>query len=135
MGTPAYRAWSGFTFETICMKHVEEIKAALGISGIRSTEGSWIGKGDDSGAQVDLLIDRDDNVINLCEMKFASGPFSIDKKYAKELMTKTEAFRSATRTRKSIFVAFVTTHGLAQNAYSRQIVQNELSMEALFEGA
>jgi len=135
MATPAYRAWSGFTFETICMKHVEKIKAALGISGIRSTEGSWIGKGDESGAQVDLLIDRDDNVINLCEMKFASAPFTIEKKYAKELMAKMEAFRSSTRTRKSIFITFVTTHGVVQNAYSRQLVQNELSMEALFEGA
>ena len=135
MGTPAYRAWSGFTFETICMKHVEEIKDALGIAGIRTTEGSWIGKGDESGAQVDLLIDRDDNVINLCEMKFTNGPFTIDKKYAKELMAKTEAFRSSTRTRKSLFITFVTTHGLRQNAYSRQLVENELTMEALFEGA
>jgi len=135
MGTPAYRAWSGFTFETICMKHVEEIKAAIGITGIRTTEGSWIGKGDESGAQVDLLIDRDDNVINLCEMKFANGSFTIDKKYAKELMTKMEAFRSSTRTRKSIFITFVTTHGLRQNAYSRQLVQNELTMEALFGDA
>ena len=84
---------------------------------------------------MDLLIDRDDNVINLCEMKFANGPFTIDKKYAKELMTKMEAFRSSTRTRKSIFITFVTTHGLRQNAYSRQLVQNELTMEALFGDA
>jgi hypothetical protein len=97
-------------------------------------EGSWIGKGDESGAQVDLLIDRDDNVINLCEMKFSGGPFTIDRKYANELMTKAEAFRSATRTRKSIFVTFITTHGLSHNAHSRQLVQNELTMDALFAG-
>jgi AAA+ ATPase superfamily predicted ATPase len=134
MGTPAYKAWSGFTFETLCMKHVDQVKHALGISGVRSSEGSWIGKGDESGAQIDLLIDRDDNVINLCEMKFAAGPFTVDKKYARELATKVEVFRFSTRTRKSIFLTFVTTHGLVQNAYSRQLVQNEVALEALFEG-
>lgn len=132
MSTSAYKAWSGFTFETICMKHVERIKDGLGISGVRTSEGSWIGKGDESGAQIDLLIDRDDNVINLCEMKFAAGPFTIDKKYAQELMAKMDAFRTATRTRKSLFITFVTTHGLTQNAHCRQLVQNEVVMDALF---
>jgi len=128
---PAFKVWAGFTFETICMKHVEQIKEALRIGGIRSVEGSWIGRGA-KGAQVDLLIDRDDNVINLCEMKFANAQFTIDKKYAGELATKVEAFRAGTRTHKSIFTTFITTHGLAPNAYSRQLVQNELTMEALF---
>lgn len=131
-GTPGFKAWAGFSFETICMKHVEGIKEGLRIGGVRSVEGSWIGKGDESGAQIDLLIDRDDNVINLCEMKFAGGSFTIDRKYANELMTKAGAFRTATRTRKSIFITFITTHGLAHNAYSRQLVQNELTMDALF---
>lgn len=130
--TPAYKAWAGFSFETICMKHAEEIKDALRISGIRSTEGSWIGKGDESGAQVDLLIDRDDNVINLCEMKFSNAPFRIDKAYAAELSAKVRAFTSATRTRKSVFVTFITTHGLERNAYSAQLVQNDLTSDAIF---
>jgi hypothetical protein len=115
------------------MKHVDAIKDALGISGVRSVTGSWIGKGDESGAQVDLLIDRDDNVINLCEMKFTIGPFRIDKKYAAELAGKVRAFTSGTRTRKSVFVAFITSHGLERNLYSMQLVQNELTAEALFE--
>ncbi len=132
--SPAYRAWAGFTFETICMKHVDEIKEALRIGGVRSVEGSWIGKGDESGAQVDLLIDRDDNVINLCEMKFSTAPFRIDKHYAAELTSKVDAFTTATRTRKSVFITFITTHGLTANAYSRQLVQNEVGMDALFDG-
>jgi uncharacterized protein len=130
--TPAYKAWAGFTFETICMKHVEEIKDALRISGIHSVAGSWIGKGDESGAQVDLLIDRDDNVINLCEMKFSHAPYRIDRKYAGELSAKVRAFTSATRTRKSVFLTFITTHGLERNAYSAQLVQSELTSDALF---
>jgi AAA+ ATPase superfamily predicted ATPase len=130
--TPAHRAWAGFAFETICMKHVDAIKEALGISGVRSLEGSWIGKGDESGAQVDLLIDRDDNVINLCEMKFSNAPFRIDRRYAAELTAKIGAFTSATRTRKSVFLTFLTTHGLERNAYSQQLVESDVRMDALF---
>ena len=130
---PAYKVWSGFSFETICMKHVEQIKEGLRIGGIRSTEGSWIGKGGSQGAQIDLLIDRDDNVINLCEMKFSGTPFRIDKKYAGELANKARAFTMATRTRKSIFITFITTYGLEANVYSRQLVQNELDMDTLFK--
>jgi len=129
---PACRAWSGFAFETICIKHVDAIKVALGISGVRCVEGSWVGKGDDRGAQVDLLIDRDDNVINLCEMKFSNAPFRIDRGYASELGGKVVAFTSATRTRKSVFLTMVTTHGVADNAYSRQLMESEVTADALF---
>lgn len=131
-GTPSHKAWAGFTFETICMKHVDHIKEGLKISGIRSVEGSWAGKGSGDGAQVDLLIDRDDNVINLCEMKFSTTQFTIDKKYAAELAKKVQAFISATRTRKSVFVTFITTYGTERNAHRDQMVQNELTMDALF---
>lgn len=130
--TPAHRAWAGFTFETICMKHVDAIKEALGISGVRSVEGSWVGKGDESGAQVDLLIDRDDNVINLCEMKFSNAPFRIDRGYAAELAAKIAAFTSATRTRKSVFITFITTYGIEPNAYRQQLVESEVLADALF---
>ncbi|MCO6483019.1 MAG: hypothetical protein J5I62_09515 [Flavobacteriales bacterium] len=125
--------WAGITFETLCTKHVEEIKHRLGISGIHSVDGSWFAKGGNGGAQVDLLIDRDDHVVNLCEMKFRDGPFTIDAKYARELAQKIESFRRSTGTRKSILLTFITTYGLAINAYSRQWVQNDLAAEALFQ--
>lgn len=131
-GQAAFVAWAGFTFETICMKHVEQIKQGLGISGVHSEHGSWFARRANGGAQVDLLIDRDDHVINLCEMKFRTAPFTIDKKYAGELGRKIEAFRQETGTRKAILLTFVTTYGLAPNSYSRQLVQGELSMDALF---
>jgi AAA+ ATPase superfamily predicted ATPase len=132
-GQPSFRAWAGFTFETICTKHVEEIKHGLGISGIHSVDGAWFAKGGTGGAQVDLLIDRDDNVINLCEMKFRDGPFTIDAKYARELARKVESFRRSTGTRKSILLTFITTYGLSPNAYSRQLVQQELAQGVLFQ--
>lgn len=131
-GQPSYRTWAGFTFETICIKHVEQIKYGLGISGIHSVDGSWFAKGGNGGAQVDLLIDRDDNVINLCEMKFWNGPFTIDAKVARELTRKVETFRQTTATRKGILLTFITTYGITKNAHSRQLVQNEVSTEALF---
>ncbi len=131
-GLQSYKIWSGFSFETICIKHVEQIKEGLKISGINSTSGSWIEKNTQNSAQIDLLIDRDDNVINLCEMKFYNAPYTINKKYASEITQKLNAFRSSTQTKKNVFVTFITTYGLVTNPYSTQQVQNELNMDHLF---
>lgn len=131
-GGASYRIWSGFTFETVCMKHVDQIKFALGISGVHSEDASWIEKNGDKGAQIDLLIDRDDNVINVCEMKFVNAAFKIDKKYSSELANKVELFRRSTGTRKSVMLTMITTYGILENMYSRQTVQNELTMDDLF---
>ncbi|MEA1877612.1 MAG: ATP-binding protein [Bacteroidota bacterium] len=129
---PSFKIWSGFSFETICIKHVEQIKEGLKISGINAVHGSWIEKNTMNSAQIDLLIDRDDNVINLCEVKFYSTKYAIDKKYAKEIAKKLNAFSLSTKTKKSVFVTFITTYGLITNQYSKQHVQNELIMDHLF---
>jgi len=132
-GQHSYKIWSGFSFESVCLKHVDQIKEGLKISGINSTHGSWIEKNTKGGAQIDLLIDRDDNVINVCEMKFYNSKFTLDKKYAAEINRKSNAFQLNTSTKKSLFITFITTYGLHSNQYSQQYVQNELSMEHLFE--
>jgi uncharacterized protein len=129
---PSFTSWAGFTFETICMKHIEQIKEGLKIAGIYSNAGSWMDKSKDSAAQIDLLLDRDDHVINLCEIKFHKDIFSISKKYADELRHKVACFKESTRTHKSIFVTFITTYGLKQNEYSKELVQNSLTMDDLF---
>lgn len=85
-----------------------------------------------NNAQIDLLIDRDDNVINLCEIKFYNTEYTIDKKYAREIAKKVHAFISNTKTKKNVFVTFITSYGLIPNQYSRQYVQNELTMDSLF---
>ena len=128
----SYIIWSGFSYETICIKHVEQIKEGLKISGINAVHGSWIEKNTRNSAQIDLLIDRDDNVINLCEVKFYSSEYAIDKKYAGEIARKINAFSLSTKTKKSVFVTFITTYGLTSNQYSKQHVQNELKMDHLF---
>jgi hypothetical protein len=128
----SYKIWTGFTFETICIKHVEQLKEGLKIRGIYSTNGSWVSKQKENNTQIDLLIDRDDQVINLCEMKFSNQAFTIDKRTTENLIEKINKFKTETKTNKGIFLTFITTFGLKKNSYSNQIVQNELSMDTLF---
>ncbi len=134
--TPSWKSWSGFAFERLCLAHTEQIKKALGISGVYTEEAAWSGKTepDGTGAQIDLLIDRADNVINVCEIKFSQHPFTIDKKYAAELRNKLFAFRQSTKARKTLFLTMITTFGLTENQYSTSLVEQSLDMHALFEG-
>ena len=129
---PKHRAWSGYAFEQVCLAHISEIKKALGISGIETETSSWKSTQSKNGAQIDLVIDRRDGVINICEMKFSINPFIIDKKYDSELRNKVGAFKAETQTRKAVFLTMITTFGLQSNKYSGN-VQNDLKMDILFE--
>jgi uncharacterized protein len=131
--SPKHRAWSGYAFEQVCLCHAEQIKKALGIGGVKTYSSSWRSTAKDGGAQIDLVIDRNDRVINLCEMKFSVNPFVIDKKYAMELRNKIGIFRKETGTRKALFLTMVTTFGLKQNDYSTGLIQNDVRMDALFK--
>ncbi|WP_317897814.1 ATP-binding protein [Aurantibacillus circumpalustris] len=128
---PTQRAWSGYAFEQVCLAHILQIKQALGISGVETQVSSWKTLLEKDGAQIDLVIDRRDGVINLCEMKFSINQFSIDKKYDSVLRNKTGAFKRETKTRKALFITLITTFGLQNNAYSGNI-QNDLKMDVLF---
>lgn len=127
-----YRAWSGYAFEQVCLMHSYQIKKALGIHGIETNTCSWKSMQSENGAQIDLVIDRRDGVITLCEMKFSINPFTIDKKYDAELRNKIGTFKSETSTRKAVFLALITTFGVTENNYSGN-VQNSLKMNILFE--
>lgn len=131
--SPKQRAWSGYAFEQVCLAHLPQIKKVLGISGIHSTSSVWRSSTLKNGAQVDLVIDRRDQVINLCEMKFSINKFIINEKYAEELRNKIGVFKTETKTRKSVFLTLITTYGLQQNAYSIGLVQNDITMNALFD--
>lgn len=93
---------------------------------------AWRGRDAAKGAQIDLLIDRRDRVINICEIKFSEDTFSINKSYADNLRNKIATFRQATGTKKSLFLTFITTFGLTKNKYAMNLVQNDLTMEDLF---
>lgn len=132
------KIWSGYAFENLCIKHISTLKASLGIANVHTTEAPWRYKPKaDSvipGAQIDLLIDRQDNTINLCEMKFSESEFIVDKGYAGELKRKIDVFKRITGTRKNVFLTMVSPYGVADNAYAKELVSNSLTLENLFEG-
>lgn len=135
LNDPLVNAWSGLAFEQICWDHIKNIKKALGIEGMYSETSIWYQTGNKQtqGAQIDLIIDRKDRVINLFEIKFSVNPFEITKAYDLNLRNKIGAFREATKTTKAIFLAMITTFGVVQNEYAKSIVQNALTMNDLFE--
>lgn len=133
---PSRRAWEGLTFELLCMDHIPQIKQKLGISGVLSDESTWFlkgGEGAEKGAQIDLLIDRRDHVINICEIKFAMKEYEINKQYEELLRNKMEAFRSATGTKKTLQLTMITTYGIKMNKYSNR-VSNQVLLDDLFAG-
>ena len=129
-----WRSWSGIAFESICLKHTQQIKKALGIEGVYTETSGWRyhpQKGE-KGAQIDLLIDRQDFCINICEMKFSVNEFIVDKNYAGELENKVSVFKSQTKTTKTLFLTLVTTFGIKKNEHATRLIQNEITMDALF---
>ena len=127
----SHKAWVGFSFELLCQSHIEQIKRGLSIGGVVSYLSGWRSKETKNGAQIDLIIDRNDNVINLCEMKFSNKVFVIDKNYNKVLQNKKWAFAEETRTKKALHTTMITTYGVKQNMYWHTI-QSEITMEDLF---
>lgn len=128
-------AWRELAFERVCLQHVRQIKGALGISGVLTDEFAWQHATDAEhprGAQIDLVVDRDDRVVNVCEMKFSDRPFAITKKYAQELQRKVEVFREVENVRKSIFLTMVTAYGLVDNQCAH-CVQSQVTLDDLFK--
>jgi uncharacterized protein len=108
--TPAWYSWSGYAFEALCLKHIRVLKKALFIPAA-ALSGSWRSE----SAQIDLLFDRDDDVITLCEIKYCQEPFEIDSKYAAELEKKELIFKAHYKTNKQIFLSMITANGLKKN--------------------
>lgn len=134
----SYISWGGFAFEAICQKHVLQIKRALEIGGVLVETSVWRympkkGEQGEQGAQIDLLLDRRDLCINVCEMKFSLSEFVIDKKYESEIENKLKVFRENTKTKKTLFLTMITTYGVKKNDYYTSLVQNEVKMDALFK--
>ena len=133
--TQSWKSWSGYAFENICLKHLPQIKKALGISGVYSISASFLKKGnqDEAGVQIDLIIDRNDHIINLFEIKFYNTQFTVTKAYAVKLREKIKVFQEVTKTRKQIFLSLISTFGLKHNIHSLGLITNDLDMDVLFE--
>ena len=128
---PSRRAWSGYAFEQVCMLHLQQIKQALGISGVLTDSCSWVSRNPEQGAQIDLLIDRRDQVINVCEIKYASAPYAVSKEYYLHMMERLELFRSQTGTRKALILTMITPYGLKPGGYASSVHQS-LTIDDLF---
>jgi predicted AAA+ superfamily ATPase len=131
MGSGGYHAWSGYAFEQVCLSHVEQIKQRLGIAGILTRICAWNGGKPGQNAQIDLLIERGDHAVNVCEMKFSAREFEIDKDYDLRLRRKLSVFASETKTTMTLIPTLVTTLGLMQNKYAG-LIEREVTMDDLF---
>lgn len=134
--SPHWKSWSGYAFESICFKHVAQIKKKLGIGAVLTSESQWSYRSKDQsekGVQIDLIIDRKDDCINLCEIKFCHSKFTIDKDYALELRRKITVFREQTKTSKTIFLTIITPYGVQKNEYSTELVNQEIVLEDFFD--
>lgn len=138
--TPAYQSWAAYTFENLCLTHSTLIQKALRLDHVGCEVGSWrlvaprgtrSGR-NSTGAQIDLLFDRSDGIISLCEVKYCSEPFSIDKAYARELKQKLEVFQAATRTRKDLQLVLITLAGFKPNTWSEDLVNIALDAKTIF---
>ncbi len=124
-------SWSGFAFERLCYAHIENIKNALGLGVIQAEIYNWKSRDEHDGAQIDLIIDRADGIINICEIKFAGSEFIIDKTCAGNLRNKMDTFSRLVK-KKILFLTMVTTFGTRNNEYYKELVQSEVTLEDLF---
>lgn len=131
LDNPAKSSWAGQSFEQVCKDHIIQIKKAIGINGLLTDISSWYGESESGKAQIDLIIDRRDRTINICEIKFSVGELSIDQEYEQKLRKKIQVFREATKSRKALQLIMITTYGVRKNAYS-SIVQSQVLMDHLF---
>lgn len=136
LDAPSRRSWAGYSFELLCLNHLEQMKKAIGIAAVQSDISAWFHKSAENGektrgAQIDLLIDRRDRVINVCEMKFSINEFTIDKDYDASLRNKIETFREDSKTKKALQLTMITTYGIKRNMYSNR-VQSEVVLDDLF---
>ncbi len=131
--TQSWRIWVGYAFETVCFKHLGKIKDALRIGGVTTTSGFWKSiKDGKKESEVDLVIDRADQSINLCEIKFHRELFEMDGAYAKELIRKKEVFRNRTETKKALFTTLITSFGAVKNPAYLSAVDNQITLDSLF---
>jgi hypothetical protein len=133
--SPQFKIWAGYAFENVCLNHIQQIAKALGFSGIIYSFSSWRYKPkaqNDKGVQIDILIERSDNCINLCEIKFYDGKFTVTKEYAEKLLYKKQKFIEVTKTRKTVFTTLITSFGAKENSWFLEAVNNQLSVNDLF---
>lgn len=135
-GRSSWKGWAGLAFESVCYKHLDHIRNTLKLDP-GSIAGTWRYlprlKNEEEGAQIDLLFDRPDGVITVCEIKYSEKKYALDKPYSKVLLRKIEVFKRHTKSKKQIFISMITTYGLKETMYSEEMVESEVVLEDLFK--
>lgn len=132
LDNPEIRVWSGYAFEQVCLYHLRQIKNHLGSARAQTQSSAWLIGDGVKKVQIDLIIDRRDHIINLCEMKFSII-------YHRKILRGNPApenigiFQEITKTTKALWLTFITTFGLTSDTYAQSLVQNALTMAALFQ--
>ena len=132
--TSSFKSWSGYAYENVCFAHIQQLKSALGISGLLTKIFSFVAKPNDGlpGTQIDLLIDRIDHAIHICEIKFSTSDYILDKKTVENIRQKHIIFQYHSKTKKHLFTTFITTFGLVNNKWATEVVDQNLTMDDLF---
>lgn len=136
INTPAYHAWSGYAFEAVCFKHIKQIKEALGIDRLRCGYGDWRYAPivvEEEGVQIDLLFDREDDCISLCEIKNTDKPFLVTKEYSQALERKKKVYLQRTKTSKQIFMVLISSKGAVENQHYKKVFSNLVTSDDLFK--
>jgi len=135
--TQAWKAWAGYAFEAVCFKHINQIRRALHIpDGAAVYTWKHIAITQDvtlSGAQIDLIFDRNDQIINICEIKYSKNVYAIDKAEAENILNKAQIYREITKTNKLIFISFITTFGLKEGKNSHALISSVAVLLDLFQ--
>ena len=132
INTPKQNNWYGLAFERLCMAHIPQIKKALGVDRIRTEYYSWRSKQSTPAAQIDLIIERSDQIINLCEIKYCKAKYSIDAQEEEKLRNRIYVFEQETMVKAATQLTFITTYGLNKNRHSSEVVDT-ITMDNLFQ--
>jgi hypothetical protein len=131
---PKWKSWSGYAYENLCLTHIDQIRKALGINGISSAISSFVAAPKDgfSGTQIDLLIDRSDQCINVCEIKFSSSPYEVTKSDVENMATKKAVFQHHTKTKKHLFMTLIGTFEVVNNSNRINHIDKVVTLDDLF---
>ncbi|MBF0315441.1 MAG: AAA family ATPase [Oligoflexia bacterium] len=137
VSSPGYYAWSGLAFEIFCFNNLHLIRQQLGIEEIACKVGAWkyvpSAKNKESGAQIDLVFDREDKTITLCEIKYSLSPYQTDKQEILGLHQKIATFKQVTNTKKQILFALITLHGAKPSIFLDEVVTNYVQLDQALE--
>ena len=132
LGTNRMNTWLGLAFERVCLLHIPQIKRTLGIDRIHTEYYSWRSKQSQPAAQIDLIIERADQLVNICEVKYSEYEYAIDKAEDNRLRIRMGNFKEETQTKGGLHLTLITTFGIKKNMYSDS-VRNEVTMDDLFQ--